>query len=266
MPSFPVLNALVGQFSVILDLQTNLKAIGGILQMTHPGDLVVLPEGALSGYDEDPAFLCTLNPRQIEVGVAALAQEAKDRQLHLFFGTCLFESGQWFNVGLYLGPRGERFTYRKVNLATRERGHFTAGTLLTTLDIQVGEQTVRVGLQLCRELRYPEQWQFLARQGAQVIIYMTNAVGDASEFPIWRAHLMSRAAENQRFILSSNNAQAAQKCPTLVVAPTGHVLTEAPSPAPTALRAALDLSLVSDWYLNQARQDVVSVTAPAGAT
>lgn len=94
---------------------------------------------------------------------------------------------------------------------------------------------------------------------------MTNAVGDASESPVWRAHLMSRAAKNQRFILSSNNAQADQKCPTLVVAPTGHVLAETPSSAPTTLRVALDLSLVSDWYLHQVRQDVISRIAPDGA-
>lgn len=252
----------LAQFPVTLDLGENVGHIREVLAESQPGDLVVLPEGALSGYAEDPAFLGELDPAAITAGVEELAREARGRGVHLFVGSCLPEGERWFNAGLYLGPRGERFTYRKVNLATAERGHFSAGDVLPTLDLDLGGGTLRVGLQLCRELRYPEQWQHLARRGAQVFVSLTNAVGNADECPVWRAHLISRAAENGRFVLASNTAHGAQKCPTLAVAPTGRVLAEVGGPDFATRRVPLDLSLVSNWSLDQARRDVVAVQDP----
>lgn len=244
---------------VTLDVQTNLAQMRAVLAQAQPQDLVVFPEGALSGYAEDPRFLDALNPLEIEAGRVTLAREAHRRQIHLFFGSCLLEAGQWVNAGIYLGPGREQFIYRKVNLATRERGAFVAGAALQSLDLLVDGSQVRVAMQLCRELRFPEQWQALARQGAQVFVFLTHALDDVHELPVWRAHLMSRAAENQRFVLASNAAGAAPKCPTLVAAPSGRVLAEAGDDSPATLRVTLDLGQTSNWYLDQARRDVVGV-------
>jgi predicted amidohydrolase len=251
------LEAVLGQFPVSLHVERNLACIREIIACARPGNLVVLPEGALSGYEEDPAFLGQLHPREIGAGIERLRSEARERSVHLFFGSCWQEQRRWFNAGLYASPSGEFFVYRKANLATRERGHFTAGNSLPILALLVGNERVPVAIQLCRELRYPEQWRYLAEQGALIFIYMTNGVGDSREYPVWRAHLVSRAAENQRFVLSVNNAHEAQKCPTLAVSPTGNVLTEAPSGESGARRLSLDLGLPSDWYLSQSRRDLV---------
>jgi predicted amidohydrolase len=251
------LTALLGQFPVTLNIQRNLEVVEKVLSEARPGDLVVLPEGAVSGYQEDPAFLSRLDPVEISAGVGFLKEEARERKVHLFFGTCLLEEGNWFNVGLYASPRGELRTYRKVNLATRERGHFSAGDDLPVLDLVIAGEEVRVGIQLCRELCFPEQWRHLAERGAQIFVYMTNAIGDSKEYAVWRSHLVSRAAENQRFVLAVNNAAKAQKCPTAVVLPSGEVLVEISSADVEVVRVELDLAQVSDWYLGQARRDVV---------
>jgi len=108
---------------------------------------------------------------------------------------------------------------------------------------------------LC-EIRFPEQWRYLARAGAEVFVYLTNAVGHAPMAPVWRSHLSSRAAENQRFVLGTNNAHPKQNCPSMIVAPGGQVLGEALSPAPESKHCELDLSQVSDWYISQMRDDV----------
>jgi hypothetical protein len=50
-----------------------------------------------------------------------------------------------------------------------------------------------------------------------------------------------------------------QVCPSLAVAPDGLVLAEMVSPRFECVRIPLDLSQVSDWYLNQSRADVVSI-------
>lgn len=252
-----VIEVLIGQFPTTLDVGENLEAMRAILERARPEVLVVLPEGALSGYREDPAFLSEVDPEAVREGVRKLGEEAVRRGVHLFFGSCLPEGDRWYNAGLYRGPNGERSAYRKVNLATKERGAFAAGSELPVLQIAVGDRPVRVGVQLCRELRYPEQWRHLARMGAEVFVYLNNAVGDASILPVWRSHMVSRAAENQRFLLGSNDARPGQKCPTAAVGPDGSVLWEARPDATEAGQVGLDLSQVSDFYLGQARTDVV---------
>ncbi len=252
-----VIEAVLGQFPVALRVEENLDLIRAVLAHALPDDLVVLPEGALSGYEEDPAFLSEVDPAAVEEGLRVLGEEAASRKLHLFFGSCLLEGGQWYNAGLYRGPNGEEFVYRKVNLANKERGRFAAGSELPVLEIGVDGRTVKVGVQLCREIRYPEQWRHLAAAGAEVFVYLNNAVGDGGLLPVWRSHLVSRAAENQRFVLGANNARLGQKCPTLAVDPEGTVLWEVVSESVAVGRVELDLSQVGDGYLEQARTDVV---------
>jgi predicted amidohydrolase len=119
---------------------------------------------------------------------------------------------------------------------------------------------VGVGVQLCRELKYPEQWHVLARRGAEVLAYLTYAANPQIPRGVWRSHLVSRAAETQRFVLAANVAHPDQHCPSMVVSPRGEVVAEAAGTGPQALHAELDLSEVSGWLLSQQRGDVVAVS------
>jgi hypothetical protein len=60
--------------------------------------------------------------------------------------------------------------------------------------------------------------------------------------------------------LSSNNAAPKQISPTIAVAPDGQVMGEIVSAELEILRVELDLSKVSNLYLNQSRSDVVAIT------
>ncbi|RPI91587.1 MAG: hypothetical protein EHM40_15335, partial [Chloroflexi bacterium] len=85
------------------------------------------------------------------------------------------------------------------------------------------------------------------------------ATGDSSYQPVWKSHLVSRAAETQRFVLSANNAAAEQVSPTIAIDPDGRIIGEVVSPELDVLRAELDLSKVSNLYLDQSRTDVVAI-------
>ena len=215
-----------------------------------------MPEGALSGYAEDPAFLHQVDIQRLRRSLEQLREETARREIHLIFGSCVFESGSWYNAGFYFGPHRELFIYHKVNLATHERGHFAAGSALSSVEVKIGERSVRLGIQLCREIRFPEQWRALALQGVEVFAFLTHAVGDSTQAPVWRSHLISRAAENQRFVFGVNNAGKGQKCPSMVVAPDGRVIWEVQSASTKINRCPIDLSEVSDWYLSQSRRDI----------
>jgi predicted amidohydrolase len=257
-----IISALVAQFPVSLSIQRNLDSILTILEQSQPGDLVLFPEGSVSGYSHDLAFLEDLDPQTLIAAIQHLRQVAVQQQLYLWVGALFPEEGRWFNRAFGLTSQGKTHTYDKINLAHHERGLITPGNQLPIFEWITPQGNFKIGVQLCREIRYPEQWGWLARQGAQVILHLNNAVNDAQQRSVWRSHLVSRAAETQRFVLSANHAAAGQLSPTMIIDPSGLALDEITSAEPGSLRLQLDLSLVSDWYLQQCREDVVTIIAP----
>lgn len=251
------MSVVVAQIPVTWDIGRNLAAITASLDGTAPGEIVVLPEACLSGYDDDLSGLDHLDPDSLASAIDSLAELAKAKGIHLFCGSLLFEQGAWWNAAVYLSPDGTRWVYRKVNLATHERGRLAAGAELPTLELHLDGGSLTVGVQLCREVLFPEQWQHLAAAGAQLLIYLTYAANPAVPAGVWRSHLISHAAANQRFVIAANIADPRQHCPSVVVSPRGEILGELPAGQAACLAAVIDTGQVSDWYLGQRRTDVL---------
>jgi len=256
------ISVLLAQFPISNSIQGNLKTILSLLDHVQPGDIVVFPEGAVSGYSHDTSFLKDINSDQLNAALDDLRNQAQERQFHLWVGTCIPDGSQWFNAALGFTPSGGAHQYRKINLANHERGAISPGSDLPVFDLEMPEGILKVGVQICREIRYPEQWGWLARQGAQVILHLNNAVGDTRYQLVWRSHLISHAASNQRYVISVNNAAPEQNSPTIAIAPQGWVLDEIVSEEAAFRRVTIDLSKVSNWYLNQSRGDVVTLNVP----
>lgn len=249
------MEVVAAPFPVSWDIDQNLQYVARAMEGCRPGDLLVLPEGALSGYSDDLSGLASLDTKRLADALDAVHSRSASLKLHVVIGTLWAGAEGWTNSAVYLDPFGPRQWYEKVNLAYHERGVLHAGSRLPVFTI--GE--TRVGIQLCRELRYPEQWRWLSLNGAQLLLFLTHAVGDPLRLPVWRSHLVSRAAENQRFVLGVNAAHKMQTCPSMVIDPKGNVLGEIRGGEAGLLRGSLDLSEVSDWYLSQARTDLLSL-------
>jgi predicted amidohydrolase len=247
------------QMPVLMDVTENLRVLEAAVTSLPPGTLAVAPEGVLSGYRPEPGMVRGLSGEVTAGAVEAAQTMARRAGIHLIVGACLEIEGIWRNASFYLGPKGERRRYDKINLAISERADFRAGDHLPVFDLLIGDRKVCLGIQMCREIRYPEQWQLLARQGAEIIAYVNNAIGNLDGPDLWRMHVISRAAENQRFVIGANNAAIDQGCTSLIVAPSGKVLAEVDVGATACATAAIALADVSDWILGQARTDVVSV-------
>ena len=251
------ISVAVAQVPICWSVESNLETILAAIEDVDDGTLLVLPEAALSGYDDDLSGLGDLDPGELIRGRNVIAAAASERGVHVLCGSLLFDREQWWNAAMYFSPSGRTWTYRKVNLAMHERGRLAAGSTLPTLDLDLPTERVTVGVQLCREIRFPEQWRSLARQGARVLIYMTYAANPTQPSGVWRAHLISRAAETQRFVLAANVAHSHQNCPTMIISPRGEVIAEAFTPEPTILRHEIDLTDIRDDYLRQQREDLV---------
>jgi predicted amidohydrolase len=315
---------LVGQVAAVWDVATNVATIREVIGQARAGDVVVLPEGLLSGYGEDLSPLDSLDPAEVEDAIGQVEGFARQSGVNVFCGSLVPEDGAWVNAGLFFAAGGGHQIYRKINLAMNERGPLRPGDRLPTFEVaghvpgrdsaagasagggsatgrsraggsrtddaragglRAGEATAAdvrtgglragdagmgdgggftVGMQLCREIRFPEQWQHLAAVGAELLVYLTNAANPNEPAGVWRSHLISRAAENQRFLACANIADPAQHCPSMVISPRGEVLAELPTGAPGLLRHTVDLSENSGWYLGQRRHDVLSLNYHAG--
>jgi len=247
----------VAQVPVSWDASQNLAAIARVLTDAHRGEIVVLPEACISGYDDNLSRLDTLDPHAVADGLDWLAEVAAAKGIHLFCGSLLFEHDAWWNAAVYLSPDGKRWIYRKINLATHERGRLSAGNELPTLRLDLDGEFLTVGVQLCREVLFPEQWQQLAVGGAEVFIYLTHAANPDVPAGVWRSHLISHAAANQRFVVAANVVNPRQHCPSAIISPRGVVLGELAADQANVLRAVLDTGEIASWYLGQRRTDLL---------
>ena len=256
------LSVHLAQFRVSGSIPENMASILSLLDNAHAGDLVLFPEGAVSGYGHDLSFLKDIDPKVLTTALDELRDQAQKRGIHLWVGSLIRDGMAWYNAAFGFTPSGGAFQYRKINLAHHERGILTPGSDLPVFELEMPGGVVKVGVQICRELRYPEQWGWLARQGVQVFLHLNNAVNNPKYLPVWRSHLVSHAASNQRYVISANNASPEQTSPTIAITPEGWVMDEIISDQPAFTRVELDLARVSNWYLDQSRPDVVSIDVP----
>ncbi|MFI7044050.1 carbon-nitrogen hydrolase family protein [Streptosporangium sandarakinum] len=254
-----IVHTAVAQIPVSWNVRENLAEIARVVKACAGDDLVVLPEGALSGYGTDLSPLADLDPGELDRAMTELAELAVRGAVHVVCGSLMFDAGRWWNTAILFDPEGGRSFYRKINLAMNERGVLAAGSELPVHRLAVPGGAVDVGMQICREIRFPEQWGYMAHSGAGVFAYLTNAANPDEPSGVWRSHLISRAAENQRWVLAANVADPISHCPTMIVSPRGEVLSEVAGGEPAVLRAAIDTDAASEWYLGQRRRDVIEM-------
>ncbi|MDP4086860.1 MAG: carbon-nitrogen hydrolase family protein [Bacillota bacterium] len=248
----------LAQFKPSFNVSDNLQKMVDLIIFSNNNDIVVLPEGCLSGYSHNLDFLDENVAKDVERAMLELQQISKEKNIHLIFGSCILENGSWYNAGIYISPKGIKHMYKKVNLAIHERGILKEGNELTCFDIELRGNKIKSSIQLCREIRFPEQWKLLSLNGAEIIFYLTNVIG-SEHLSVWNSHLVSRAAENQRYIVSSNITDREQGCSSMVISPNGKILRQLSSNSETTERIKIDLADNSDWYLRQGRTDLVDV-------
>ncbi|MGH7540798.1 MAG: carbon-nitrogen hydrolase family protein [Gemmatimonadota bacterium] len=259
------IGVVVARTPVGISIRHNVEAITAALSTARSGDVVVTPEGSLSGYPvgDDQVAVRTPDADEVAAALDVLAVEASARRVCLFVGICgpHGRGGAWFNDAVGLLSDGTSLRYRKVDLATAERGRFGAGDDLPVFGLPARRDEVTVGLQICREVRFPEQWRLLAQRGAQLFLHLNHRLGtDPVGLATWRAMLIARAAENQRFVASANAASRDGGSPSIDAAPDGSVLGESRPGTEDAVRVEADMGEVADWYLDQRRRDLVDLT------
>jgi len=209
-------------------LQTKTEEELSFLSNTLPTPLVIWPElPAPLYYYDDPEF-------------RRLANEIARRHGYFLFGTVAYTGEhQPLNTGLLLGhdglvagrydkidlvPFGEFVPplFSFVNRITRETGDFVPGHDIQVLRAAPGH---RLGVFICYESAFPDLVRQFARQGANVLVNLSNDAyfghSEAHDQHLLIARM--RAVENRRFVIRSTNDGI-----TAVIDPAGRILRRLP--------------------------------------
>ena len=199
------------QCTSVSDPEKNKRALSVLISeaASQGADLVLLPEMCLSmnsdyyqGLAEDSATLDWL------------AAQAATHSLWLVAGAvpqpAPGDDARVRSASLVFNPEGELVKrYDKIHLfdvdvgdaqgSYRESDTFSAGSDIVNIETPVGN----IGLTICFDLRFPEQYQALRDAGADIILVpaaFTHTTGEAH----WEILLKARAIETQCYVLAAN--------------------------------------------------------------
>lgn len=187
----------------------------------------------------------------------AMARLARNLRIYLLAGSILEaipDSAKAYNTSLLFAPTGDLLaSYRKIHLfdvdlangtSLRESATREFGDGIVTADTEL----CKTGLSICYDLRFPELYRGLAKQGAEVI-FVPSAFTAYTGQAHWEALLRARAIENQVFIIAPDQfGKSAKSFEThghsMIVDPWGEILAELPD-GPGIITAEIDLDYLA---------------------
>jgi len=248
------LTAAAFQMATGFDVEENARKILDALARAaeHGADLLVVPECALSGYPPEK----DLDFSALEDAERRIAARTAEARIHLALGTTRRQDGRWSNSAVLFSPGGKEVArYDKTHGTEGDNQIFTPGSELRVF--KVGQWTV--GLQICFDMRFPENWRILRRRGADLVIHLSNASrGDGWKVPVLEGAIRSRAADNGMFVVSANDARRPQMMVSAICDPNGCDLARAPENEEALIYAEMDRSAVKTTFLEARRTDLWS--------
>ncbi|WP_136443862.1 nitrilase-related carbon-nitrogen hydrolase [Pacificoceanicola onchidii] len=243
------------------DIDANVDAIVALTRQAavdHKSDFVALPEYSICLTGSRDASRERAQSLQDSAAIKAIARLAKDHGIFVHLGGFieLSDDDQLYNTSVMFGRQGEVLsTYRKINLfeikgdaladsvVHNEASHLSAGDEVIAFDVD----GVTFGHAICYDVRFPDHFSALRRNGAKVIMVpaaFTQTTGRRD----WERLLKERARETGAYIVAANQCGMFDKGRfkswghSMIVDPTGQVVVAAEE-APGILTATLDIGL-----------------------
>lgn len=257
------ITAGVAQVGQCADVEKNLATIAAAVADARAKRvrLLVFPECALTGYGPryhaSPDLFAT--GAEVAAGLKAVRAMARQARMAIVLGTHLPLGDGWSNSVVLIGPSGRTMgRYDKAHLYGWGYEYYRAGRERAQPVAACG---VKVGMQICFDLRFPEPFRALALAGAQIMVTPSHihGKGDMWKGPVIEGHAVSRAAENGRFVIFANAAGRTQNAASVMVNPRGEVMARARRGARQLITARIDTAEVNDACLDCRRTDLYGV-------
>lgn len=220
-----------GQFGPTGDRRENLRQITMYVQEAadRAASLVVFPEYASYFNGRlGPDYVANAEPLDGPF-VTALGRLAAEHGLHIVAGLVARSEDEhrFANTVVAVAPTGElEAAYRKVHLfdafGHRESQWVVPGPLDEPVTFEV--EGIRVGLQTCYDLRFPEITRRLVDAGAELVVIPSQWVGGPLKEHHWNTLVQARAIENTVYVLAAGQAIPHGIGRSMIVDPMGVVL------------------------------------------
>jgi predicted amidohydrolase len=223
-----------------------------------PPDLVVLPEGGLTGYFlEGAVYDLALSAGRIAGDLAQNWRDAcGDAPVDIVCGFYENDGGTYFNSALYLEirPEGDRIVHvhRKMFLPTYgvfdEERFLSRGRKMSAFDTRFG----RAAILICEDAWHTLVPAIAAIKGARLLIVPSAAPGrgiegdgELTSITRWREILRTIAAEHGVYLaycgLTGFEGGKGMTGSSCIIDPRGETIVEGPATQACILRADLDL-------------------------
>ena len=236
------------------------RAIGHLhTAKARRADLAIFGEVYLNGYRSDETlaeFSSRIDPPDPDI--TALIEASRETGVWMVMGLSRYGPimpGNLFNASVLISPNGVVGHYDKVHLANFV---LPDGQIATEMVYwHIGDEYrvfdtpwCRIGLQICRDVRYPEASRVLTLMGAEVIINST-AAPVVNKSAKWKVDHFSttRAVENQVWFAMAG-VLGEQRNMTLlgnsrIVSPAGEVVVKVPDHEEAVVVYEIDLDQVA---------------------
>lgn len=192
----------------INDKEANILRAVRIIERLPPTDLIALPELFTIGYGKRYfQYLPELADSRTGPLLSRFQELARKKRAHLIFGFPEKAGNRFYNSVAIIDATGRLIdVYRKMHVPgfrdTEEKDFFRNGTRAVSFDVK----GVNVGVIICYDIRFPEITRKLAlHHGVDFLIHPVGFFRDET-FSSWPIFTVTRAIENQIFILSLNRA------------------------------------------------------------
>jgi predicted amidohydrolase len=228
------------------DVETNLNRITDFVRQTaaHGAGLTIFPECAVTGY----CFDSLLEGRRLAEPIPGPATEqiaslCAELQHHVVLGLLEADGHRVFNAAVLVGPKGVVGSYRKVHLPYLGIDmHTTPGDRPFAVHEIRG---MRVGMNICYDVGFPEAARCLALLGADLIVLPTNWPPGAECMATMS--IATRAMENAVYYAAINRVGTERGFRFIgrssICAPDGTVLAASAGTGEELLFAEVDVAL-----------------------
>jgi omega-amidase len=175
-------------------------------------DLVILPELFTSGYSENTFE----NLEDIAEGSTGKSFEkisklAKKGNQFISYGYPEVLKSKYYISQNVVNNTGELVgTYRKMHLAhfgdSMEKSYFSEGKNTFSFSIKKEKEIFQLGIIICYDMRFPELIRKLAIKDNIDFLIHPVAFAQDNSFPSWHNFIITRALENQIYVMSINRA------------------------------------------------------------
>ena len=225
-------------------------------------DIIALPECA-TAIQGDPLNTIKLAKTQSEnISLKILKEIAKTNSVHILIGSLPIKTNNKItNRSFLIGPNGKTlYKYDKIHMfdvnlpngeSYKESDTYSPGSKAVLAKVKL-QKIVKIGMTICYDLRFPNLFQDLAINGAEIIT-VPSAFSKNTGKLHWHTLLRARAIETGCFIIApaqTGNHSNGRKTygHSLIISPWGRIIADAKKET-NLINAKINLDIVKEARL-----------------